>query len=393
VITPDKIKEWLQEVEERPSSAALIIQYIGNRIKELAGRNEALLDENIELRTGRKVEEYESRIANLEYQVELLKRQLGGTALEVGLAEAAGPAPQTVTASLLIYNPHGQVLHIPINRAGLAHGGEAARFSGEIAPGGLPPRLLAAGSQEELLFVFDSGRSVTLPVSAIPTVDCQTLDWSKAYFQEPRGSEELAVILPVARMSLYENAIQVSRRGFVKKIRESFLESCITKGFVGTGVKMPADKTFSLTFCGKTDRFVMLSQEGFLFCMEIEKLPVTIDEALRLSATDHIVATFVTGQKPSLLIVTQNGRVIHREAGWVEPSNAFKAKGQPVFSRERRESGVRAVGAAVVDSEDWGAALRSDGRLTIYKMSDLFAAGALLPDQDAVTVLGFTVLT
>jgi DNA gyrase/topoisomerase IV subunit A len=393
VITPDKIKEWLLEVEERPSSAALIIQYIGNRIKELASRNEALLDENIELRTGRKVEEYESRIANLEYQVELLKRQLGGAAPDTGLAVAAVSVPQVDTASLLVYNPHGQVLHITINRASLSSGGEVARFTGEIAPSGLPPRLLAAGSQEELLFVFDSGRTVTLPVSAIPAADGQALDWDKALLQEPRGSEELAVILPVARMSLYENAIQVSRRGFVKKIRESFLESCITKGFVGTGVKLPADKTFSLTFCGKTDRFVMLSQEGFLFCMEIEKLPVTIEEALRLSATDHIVSTFVTGQKPSLLVFTQNGRVIHREMGWVEPSNAFKTRGQPVFSRERRESGGRAVGAAAVDGEDWGAVLSSDGLLTVYKMTDLFAAGTLLADQAAVTVLGFTVLT
>ena len=78
MISPDKIEEWIREVEERPSSASLILRYIANRLSELASWNEELLAENIELRSGRKVEEYESRIASLEYQVGLLKRQLGG---------------------------------------------------------------------------------------------------------------------------------------------------------------------------------------------------------------------------------------------------------------------------------------------------------------------------
>ncbi len=78
MINQNKIDEWIREVEERPASAALIIQYIANRLSELASREEELSAQNIELLNGRKVEEYENRIANLEYQLELLKRQLGG---------------------------------------------------------------------------------------------------------------------------------------------------------------------------------------------------------------------------------------------------------------------------------------------------------------------------
>lgn len=77
MISPDKIDEWIREVEERPSSAALIIRYIANRLSELASRDEELSAQNIELLSGRKVDEYESQIASLEYQLELLKRQLG----------------------------------------------------------------------------------------------------------------------------------------------------------------------------------------------------------------------------------------------------------------------------------------------------------------------------
>ena len=78
MISPDKIDEWIHEVEERPASAELIIRYIANRLSELASRDEELAAQNIELLSGRKVEEYESRIASLEYQLDLLKRQLGG---------------------------------------------------------------------------------------------------------------------------------------------------------------------------------------------------------------------------------------------------------------------------------------------------------------------------
>ncbi len=390
MITPEKIEEWLREVEERPSSAVLIIQYIANRLKELASRNETLQDENIELRTGRKVEEYDSRIAALEYQVELLKRQLGGAATVVESIPEQLPAAET--ASLLVYNAQGQVLRMEFTAVGLVPGGVIARFQGNALSVGAPPSLLATGSQEELLFIFDSGRTVTLPVSAIPGSPAQALDWQNAFLQEPRGSEELAAIIPIARMSLFENAVQSSRRGYVKKIKETFLEGYINKGFVGTGVKLPADKTCSFTFCGKTGLFVLVSQEGFLFCMDIEKLPVTIEEALRLNATDHIVAALVTGQKPSLLAVTQGGQVIHREVGWLEPISAFRSRGQPLFSRERRAAGVRLVGAAAVDEADWGLSLRSAGCFTAHRMADLFASGSLLEEKDKVTISGFVTL-
>src|SRR5512137_2957910 len=105
LINQNKIDEWIHEVEERPSSAALIIRYIANRLSELASREEELAAENIELLSGRKVEEYENRITSLEYQLELLKRQLGG---EVSLPlepPVTTPTPETI--SLLVYNSLG----------------------------------------------------------------------------------------------------------------------------------------------------------------------------------------------------------------------------------------------------------------------------------------------
>ena len=398
MINPEKIAEWLKEVEERPNSGSIIIQYIANRLSELTARNEELLAENIELRSGRKVEEYESRITNLEYQLDLLKRQVGGQ-VEGGAANLAVNPAYSETTSLLVYNPKGQVLRLEMNPAELVSGDSAADFPVTEFSEKNPIHLLATGSRQELLFVFDSGRTQTLPVSEIPAADLQKLSWQQAYLQEPRGAEELAFLLPIGRMALFETAVQASRRGFIKKIKRPLLESYIAKHYIGSGTKLPPDRTCGLVLCGKDDLFVMISQHGFVFSWPVERLPFAVEEALRLGPADHITATFAINsfgtadrKQSSILVATQSGKAIQRDVSWLEPAGSFKSHGQPVFSKERRAAGVRVVGAAAVDEGDWGLALRSDGKLIAHKIADLFGSGSFLVKQPPADILGFAPL-
>ena len=108
----------------------------------------------------------------------------------------------------------------------------------------------------------------------------------------------------------------------------------------------------------------MVSQEGYIFSMQAERLPTAIEEVIHLGITDHIVSSFVVSRKPSILFITQNGKAVHREASWLEPANSFKSKGQAILSKERREAGIRIVGAAPVEEADWGVFLQEDGSLT-----------------------------
>jgi len=369
VITPEQIEEWIREAEERPLSSSNVIRYLANRLRELTSRNEELLAENIALRSGRKVEEYEDRIARLEYQAELLRRQSSSPieALQVSLS----------TFSLILATPKGRVLRAELNPAELISQNTIASF-----PKGLPQVekqviMLVCSSQEELLFVFDSGRAVVMPVASLPSATKDALDWDQAFTQEPRGSEELVTILPIARMSLFDFAIQTSRRGFVKKIKESFLEACIANAYVGTGVVLPADRTFDLTMCAKDDLLVMASKEGYLLSIDVNRLPFTIEDTFRLGQSDHVVSTFTVQKKPSILAITQTGKVLYREAGWLEPALTLKAQGQALISQSRREAGIRLVGAAAVDEDDWGVILTTDGNFTLYKVSDTLGAGAV----------------
>jgi DNA gyrase/topoisomerase IV subunit A len=388
LIDPNKIDEWIREVEERPSSAALIIQYLANRLSELASREEALAAQNIDLLSGRKVEEYESRIATLEYQLDLLKRQLGG---EINLPlEMIAKKPPCEALNLLVYNPQGLVLRGEMDLGKLVSGQAVGRIRGEEFYTDLRPVTLVTTSTEELLFVFDTGRTVVAPVSQLPLVQIEAYNWQAAYVEEPHVKEELATIHPIARMSLYESCIQVSRRGYIKKIKTSFLAAHIAENYIGTGVKLPADKTFSLTFSNRNDLFVMVSQEGYIFSMPVEKLPVAIEEVIHLGITDHIVSAFTSGGKPSILFITQNGKVVHRDASWLEPASTFKTRGQALLSKERREAGIRIVGASAVDETDWGVILSSDGTLTVHQLGELLAAGAFLPGDHGISILSFS---
>ncbi len=387
MIAPQKIEEWIREAEERPASSALIIRYLANRLSELSAREEELAAQNIELLSGRKVEEYENRIASLEYQLELLKRQLGGEAILP--VEVTKPAPLAEKIDLLLYNPLGQVLRVELEPAELPANIEIARLTGELAQGGNQPAVLATTSQEELLFIFDSGRVVAHPVSHLPPCSAGDLDWGDAFLEEPRVKEQLAAIVPIAKMSLYEQCIQASRRGYVKKMKSTFFAAHLAEGYIGSGVKIRADKTCGLAFALKNDLFIMVSLEGYIFSMPAEHLPSAIEEVLRLGITDHIVAAFVMGGKPSILFVTQNGKAVHREASWLEAASSFKTKGQALLSKERRAGGTRIVGAAPVGEADWGVCLHGDGKLTIHQLGELQATGSVFHAQPAGEILSF----
>jgi len=82
--------------------------------------------------------------------------------------------------------------------------------------------------------------------------------------------------------------------------------------------------------------------------------------------------------------------VLQRDLNWLEPTSSFKTRGQPIFSRQRREAGVRVVGAAAVYEEDWGVALRSDGALITQQVKDLVAAGSILKGPEGGEILEFT---
>jgi DNA gyrase/topoisomerase IV subunit A len=391
VITPKKIEEWIKEVDERPNSAPVILQYISNRLRDLTDRNEALLAENIALVSGKRVEEYEQRIAHLEYQLELLKRQLGG-GITLDAVQMSDQAPietnKVDTLSLLIYNQQGRMLRFEIHPHLLVDGFHFGRIQGEVVIGEEAPRLLVVQSTEEVMSIYTSGRIAAYPVSSIPPINNSTdgvtedISWDQARLpDEPRGGERLACLMPVSKLPLADFFVQTSRRGFVKKIRTSMAQSILSNHYIGSGVKLPLDRTFSISLSGKDDQLVLVSHEGYLLRLELNRISSSVEEAIRLGSSDHLVSSFVFHPGTSLMVMTQIGKAVQITGDRLEVARSLKTKGQAAFSGQRREQGVRAVGAGSVREQDWAAGLHLDGQIKLYSVQQIFASGRL-PEQN-----------
>ncbi len=368
-----KIDEWMKEAEARPASAVTIVKLVAKRLHELTERNEELLAENIALQNGTRVEEYQKRIAHLEYQLDLLKRRFGAN--DVAFAELPTNSIEPSTLSLLIYNSYGRIFRIEINSDVQALG----HIADETLQNSEQPRLLAVPSNEEVLMLFTSGRVSTCAVSNIATVECGSeWSWERAALpDEPRAGEFLVCVVPISRLPLSEFFMQVSRRGCVKKAMTSMAQSILGNHYLGKGALQKSDQPFDVALSLKKDLFGFVTFEGKLIGLDVNELSYSAEERIKLTASDYVIASFVPHAGESMLFVTQTGKVIHREQDSLELSKSPLAKGQALIPSSRLEQGVRFIGAASVEDEDRIAVLDSKGNLKVHKAESITGVGSI----------------
>jgi DNA gyrase/topoisomerase IV subunit A len=390
MITPDQIDEWLKEIVQRPESAGAIIQAIAARLRDLSAHNEELLAENIALQTGKRVEEYERRIAHLEYQLDLLQRRFGADALR-GDPDAAAEK-RSEPFSLLVYDARGRIARVEIQPGGEASS-SLPHLKGDLTVQGVPPGLLVVPPDEELLLVYSSGRVTTRPVRQIPlaTLDPEgAVTWNIVPSPDkPRPAEFLACIAPVSALALAEFFVQASRRGYIKKIMQAMSGSILSNQYIGAGVTEAADKTFALALCGKADRIALVSREGWLAILEVGALPFSVEQAIRLAPTDHLAAAFVLRPGESALIMTQTGKAVYVEEEALELTGSG-GRGRAIFSARRREAGVRVAGAAPARESGWAAGLSADGQLFLLPLAKLIENGAGPVESELLAFCAFT---
>ncbi len=368
-----KIDEWMKEAEARPESAVTIVKLIARRLRELTERNEELLSENIALQNGTRVEEYQKRIAHLEYQLDLLKRRFGAD--ESLLAELPVNAAEPSTLSLLVYNNYGRVFRIEVDPDAQSLG----RIADETLASSEQPRLLAVPSNEDVLLLFNSGRVSTQAVSNIPAVDCgSTWAWEQAALpDEPRAGEMLVCVAPLSHLPLSEFFLQVSRRGCVKKTMTSLAQSILGNHYLGKSTLQKSDQPFDVTLCQKKDVFAFVTFEGHLLGLDVDALSYSAEDRIKLTASDYVIASFVPRSDESMLFVTQTGKVIQRERDSLELSKSALAKGQALIPPARLEQGIRFVGAASVRDQDRIAVLDATGSLSVHLTEALTGAGSI----------------
>jgi DNA gyrase/topoisomerase IV subunit A len=242
------------------------------------------------------------------------------------------------------------------------------------------------------MFIFTSGRIITLPAAGIPLDEMSnaSLDWENASIpEEPTVGDSLACVVPISRIALSDFYLQISRRGYTKKIRKALAASIMENKYIGTGVKVPADQTLNLSMNNAGAHYAFVSYEGYLQFISEEMLPYAIVEAMRLGKSDHLVAAFPAAKNKSIIIMTQIGKVIHRTVESLETASELQRKGRMLYSNTRRESGVRVVGAAAFSLGDWSLALHQNGNITLHDVSELIGKGSIPVDGELFDFIVF----
>jgi hypothetical protein len=369
-----KIDEWMKEAEERPASAIAIVKLVANRLRELTERNEELLAENIALENGTRVDEYRKQIAHLEYQLDLLKRRFGVE--DIASTEVrAVPTGEDSTLSVLIYNARGRIFRLELDEDVK----EIGHIAGDVVGDDEPPRILAVPSNQEISLLFTSGRIETCPVSNILTVELGgKWDWAQASLpDEPRAGELLACVTPFSHLPLSEFFLQISRRGCSKKTLISMAQSVLSNHYIGKGALQKSDQPFDLMLCHKLAIAMFVTYEGKVIALDVGDLSYAIEERIRLSITDYVIASFLAQPESQLLCVTQTGKVIHRESKSIDTSKSSTAKGQALIPPSRLEQGVRFMGAAAVQDGDQVVVLDATGRLELLDAGSMSGAGSI----------------
>jgi hypothetical protein len=369
----NKIDEWIREAEARPESALTLMRLIAGRLRELTERNEELLAENIALENGTRVVEYQERIAHLEYQLNLLKRRVGGD--EAVLVEIPAEQQAATTTSLLLYNGRGRIFRVKLS----PDEKEPGHLADKLDPDREPPRLLGVPSNEEVLLLYSSGRVSALSVTALPCMQAGgEWNWEQAALpDEPRAGETLVCITPFSSLPVSSFFLQVSRRGCVKKTMTSMAQTILSSHYIGKGALKKADQPFDLALCNAGQRLGFVTYEGKLLGLDVDGLSYTVEERIKLPATDYVIASFLPRPGDALLFVTQMGKVVHRESGMLEQSKSSPSKGGALISANRLEQGIRFMGATAVQDGDQVAALDAQGRIKVYEAGTIKGSGSI----------------
>jgi DNA gyrase/topoisomerase IV subunit A len=197
---------------------------------------------------------------------------------------------------------------------------------------------------------------------------------------EPRAGESLACIAPFSDLPISEFFLQISRRGCAKKTMTSIAQSILGNHFIGKGALRTSDQPFDLMLCHKQDIAMFVTYEGKVIALDVDELSYAIDERIRLSATDYVVASFIAQPESQLLCVTQNGKVIQRESKSIDTSKSSTSKGQALIPPSRLGQGVRFMGAAAVQDGDKIVVLDATGRLRILEAGSMTGAGSIEAD-------------
>ena len=166
-------------------------------------------------------------------------------------------------------------------------------------------------------------------------------------------------------------------------------QSILANHYIGSGVKQPLDRTFSIHLCNKDSQIVFVSHDGYMLRLELSKVSASSEEVIRLGVSDYLVNTFLFNPGKVILVMTQAGKAIQLTDDRIELASSLKTKGQSILSPQRREKGARIMWAGLVSEDDWSVVLYQDGQIGLSSVKEILDSGLVSQDSQ---ILAFTTI-
>ena len=112
----------------------------------------------------------------------------------------------------------------------------------------------------------------------------------------------------------------------MKKTMTSMAQSILGNHYLGKGTLQKSDQPFDVRLCQKKDLFAFVTFEGKLLGLDVNELPYSAEDRIKLTTSDYVIASFMPHPDESMLFVTQTGKVIHREQASLELSKSALAR-------------------------------------------------------------------
>ena len=357
MIKSSKIQEWINEIEERPMIAPFIVRRLSDRLLELDQLNEELRSENLLLSTGQKTAELERRIAELEYQIELLKRQV----------HEDPASTYSDTANLLIYDTEGRILTHQFSPRTILSAGVQLSLQGTKAHRD-DVHLLVAVPQDELVMLMHTGRIATMKAKEIVHPASDPLTWEKAFKLDLRSGEKLASVAAITQAPFCEHFIQVTRKGYARSFPQDLFQTFLSRRNLGKGVKSDADQLLCLLLGSAEDILVLVSRGGYISALPVSRLTVGLEEIMRLDMQDYLVAAFIIHPEQLLVIAAEDGELLVQKNPWGDPADANGIK-RRVLARSKAGS-LHLMGAGAAGSGSTAFLLSSSGEINVQRITE-----------------------
>lgn len=308
--------------------------------------------------------------------IEWLEAQLGERSTGRGRAAADGPSEPPTTVSILTFSRDGQAKRTPRHHYSRQRRGGMGVFDLELAEDDAPAALVAADETDVVLVFTSGGRTYRLPVSALPESPVRARGRSLREVIGLSPHEHIVAALPATGS---DTVALLSQRGWVRRIRASFLGPSLIQGTIFHDVKeggplvaaawmRERDDVFIVTRAGKAIRFAggQVPSRGCL--------------GIRLDAADAAVAIAGVTEDSGVLMVTRDG------LGTIRLMSGFMANKAPGAGGKAAMKSDEVVGAVVAGPDTDLLAISRLGKIIRFTAGDIPAKEGVVQGVACMTL-------